>query len=133
MRTDRRKQRDLGLRDDVEDGERIRCRGRSDQRVDVMFADQFLGVLHRARGVATVLELDILDGRVADVHRQQRGGVLLGNADRRGRPRGRNHQPDLDLRGSGSEAESKRQGDDQCTNEHDPVSSIGWLGVGGSL
>ena len=44
MRTDRRKQRDLGLRDDVEDGERIRCRGRSDQRVDVMFAEVQHGV-----------------------------------------------------------------------------------------
>ena len=71
-RADRRHQRHLALGDDVEDRERVRRRRRADQRVDVVFLDQLLDVLHRARRVAAVVELDVLDRGVADLLRQQR-------------------------------------------------------------
>ena len=40
--------------------------------------DQLLDVLHRARRVAAVVELDVLDGRIADLRRQQRARCSSG-------------------------------------------------------
>ena len=51
-----RHHRQLVLGDDVEDRKGVGRRRRADQRVDVVFLDQLLDVLHRARGVAAVLE-----------------------------------------------------------------------------
>ena len=74
-------QRHFVVGDDIQDGERIGRGGRTDKRIDMVFADEFLGVLHCARGISPVLELKILDGCVADFFGQQLGRVLLRDAD----------------------------------------------------
>jgi len=69
----------------------------SDQRVDVVFADELLRILHRACRVASILELKVLDRCIADPGRQQGRRVLLRDADRGGRSGGRNHEADFHL------------------------------------
>ena len=97
-RADGRQQRHLVLGDDVQDRQRIRRRRRTDDGVDVIFGDQLPGVLHGASRIASILELHVVDRRLADPRGEQRAGVLLRNADRRRRTGRRNHQADPDLR-----------------------------------
>ena len=91
-------------------------RRRADHRVDVVLLDQLLDVLHGARRVAAVVELDVLDRRVADLPRQEVAGVLLRNADRRGGPGRGDHEADLHLRGGGQRGD---QGRDEQRGETD--------------
>jgi hypothetical protein len=109
--------RNFGLRDEIEDRQRIRRGRRADQRVDVVLLDELLDVLHGARGVSAVLELHVLDGRVTDLPGQQVPGVFLRNADRRRRSGGGDHEADLHLPGGG-EGTKESDGGEERTNGH---------------
>jgi len=109
LRADRGEQRNLRVGDDVENRQRVGRRRRPDDRVDAVLLNELLGVLHRARRVASVLELEVGHAFAFDPGRQQRGGVPLRNADRRGRPRGGHQETDLHLRRGLGERQDREQ------------------------
>ncbi len=55
--------------------------GRADNGVDVILADQLAHGRNGLRGVAGIVQHDVLDVQVADARRQQRHGVLLRDTD----------------------------------------------------
>jgi hypothetical protein len=110
----------LASGDDVEDRERIRRRRRADHRVDVVLLDELLDVLHGARCVAAVVELDVLDGRAADRFRQSSPVFFCGIPMAGGRAGGRTMRPTFTC----AEATRAKADSDSCdadTCEHEEV------------
>jgi len=103
--------------DDVEDRQRGRGSRRADDRVDLVLADDLLGVLHRGRGVRRLVQNDEFDGLAADRFRAQAHGVPLGNAERCRGPGRRHDDTHLDLRlakSGGCEHGAKQCAADEC-------------------
>ena len=94
---DRSQHRRACLRDERHDAHRIGRARRADQRVDLVLGEELLHEDDRLRRVARVVEHEVLDREIADLLRQQRGRVLLRNADDRGRAGRRSDHADLQL------------------------------------
>src|SRR5204862_4805015 len=86
----------------------------AEDKVDLIFEDQFARVPGRGRRVGRIVELDQRDlvaADLGDVLDPCRGSLRIGNADRGDRTRKRRDQSDLDLSdgGAGSKARSDEQ------------------------
>ncbi|MNY19728.1 hypothetical protein D3C86_1531740 [compost metagenome] len=79
--THRGQQWHAGFSDELDQAYGIGRAARADDCIDVVFADQLFQGLDRGGGVAGVIQVDVGDGLVAGLGRQQRHTVLLRHAD----------------------------------------------------
>ena len=80
-RADRGYQWGLRLGHEIEHGQRCRRRRRADQRIHLLFGNQFLDVGYGIGWIGRIVEHDVLDFLPADLAWQQGDGLLLRNAD----------------------------------------------------
>mmetsp|Transcript_6985 Transcript_6985/g.29651 ORF Transcript_6985/g.29651 Transcript_6985/m.29651 type:complete len:571 (-) Transcript_6985:511-2223(-) len=92
-----RDHRRAGLGHRIDHRQRVGRGGRADDDVDLVVGDQLARIGDGRGGVGGVIQDDVVDLLATQGLRHQREGVLLGDAQRRGRAGGRQRDADIDI------------------------------------
>jgi hypothetical protein len=101
----------------------------------LVLGEELLDEDHALRRVARVVEHEVLDCEIADLLRQQRGRVLLRNADDRGRTGRRGDHADLQLRANRRRNQREGERDEMpevglmCRISLSTVESLAYVGT----